>query len=227
MASGLTNAIRRWWYTPRIRSNVVTAVLAVGMLGLGLSVGGWTRACVNNACPSIARLKSVGYDPAQASKVYAADGRLITDLGEERRTLVPLARISPAAVAAFIVVEDKRFYGHQGVDWIRAVGAVRHTLMYLLTRQGRMQGFSTITMQLAGNLWPDVIDRQDRSPQRKLREMHVAFEIERSFDKDHILELYLNQINLGNGAFGIEAAAQRYFGKPAADLNVAEAATLA
>jgi len=227
MASGLSHAIRRWWYTPRIRSNVLTAMLALAMLGLGLVVGGWSRACGNNACPSIARLKSVGYDPAQASKVYAADGRLITDLGEERRTLVPLARISPAVVAAFVVVEDKRFYSHHGVDWVRAVGAVRHTLVYLLTRRGRVQGFSTITMQLAGNLWPDVIDRQDRSPQRKLREMHVAFEIERSFDKDHILELYLNQINLGNGAFGIEAAAQRYFGKPAAELNVAEAATLA
>jgi penicillin-binding protein 1A len=227
MASGLLHTIRRWWYTPRIRSNVLTALLAVAMLGAGLAFGGWTRACGNNACPSIARLKSVGYDPAQASKVYAADGRLITDLGEERRTLVPISRISAAAVAAFIVVEDKRFYAHHGVDWIRAVGAVRHTLVYLLTHRGRVQGFSTITMQLAGNLWPEVIDRQDRSLQRKLREMHVAFEIERSFDKDHILELYLNQINLGNGAFGIETAAQRYFGKPAAELNVAEAATLA
>jgi penicillin-binding protein 1A len=225
MASGFSHAVRRWWYTPRIRSNVLTAILALGMLGLGVAVGGWTRACGNNSCPSIARLKSVGYDPAQFSKDCATAGSSPT--GEERRTLVPLARISPAVVAAFVVVEDKRFYGHHGVDWIRAVGAVRHTLVYLLTRRGRVQGFSTITMQLAGNLWPDQIDRQDRSPQRKLREMHVAFEIERSFDKDRILELYLNQINLGNGAFGIETAAQRYFGKPAAELNVAEAATLA
>ncbi len=227
MASALTATLRRWWYTPRIRSNLIAAALAGLMLGLGLLVGAWTRACANNACPSIARLVTSGYDPAQASKVYAADGRLITDLGEERRTVIPMTQISPEAIAAFVVVEDKRFYEHGGVDWIRALGAIQRTVIYALTGQGRMQGFSTITMQLARNLWPDIISGQDRSIQRKLREIHVAYEIERNFPKDRILELYLNQINLGNGALGIEAAAERYFGKTARDLNVAEAATLA
>ena len=82
-------------------------------------------------------------------------------------------------------------------------------------------------MQLARNLLPEDISGQDRTPRRKLREMHVAFEMEAQFPKDKILELYLNQIDLGNRAFGVEAAAQRYFGKSARDLNVAEAATLA
>ena len=82
-------------------------------------------------------------------------------------------------------------------------------------------------MQLARNLLPEDISGQDRSIKRKLREMQVALEIERNFPKDKILELYLNQIDLGNRAFGVEAAAQRYFGKSARDLNVAEAATLA
>jgi penicillin-binding protein 1A len=227
MASALIAAFRRWWYTPRIRSNLITGALAAAMLGLGLLVGAWTRACANNACPSIARLVTSGYDPAQASKVYAADGRLITDLGEERRTVIPITQISPEAIAAFVVVEDKRFYEHGGVDWIRALGAIQRTVVYALTGRGRVQGFSTITMQLARNLWPDIISGQDRSIQRKLREIHVAYEIERNFPKDRILELYLNQINLGNGALGIEAAAERYFGKTARDLNVAEAATLA
>jgi penicillin-binding protein 1A len=226
MPSPLANTIRRWWYTPRIRSNVLTGLLAVGMLMFGVGVGAWTRACTNNACPSLVRI-TTRWDPAQASKVYAADGRLITDLGEERRTVIQLSQISPEAIAAFVVVEDKRFYDHGGVDWIRAFGAFRRTVVYALTGQGRVQGFSTITMQLARNLWPEDISGQDRSIKRKLREMHVAFELERSFAKDRILELYLNQINLGNGALGIEAAAQRYFGKSARDLNVAEAATLA
>jgi penicillin-binding protein 1A len=226
MASALTNTLLRWWYTPRIRSNSITAVLGGGALLTGLGLGAWSRACTNNACPSIATVTGQ-WDPAQASKVFAADGRLITDLGEERRTVVQLSQISPEAIAAFVVVEDKRFYEHGGVDWIRALGALRRTFIYALTRQGRMQGFSTITMQLARNLWPEDISGQDRSIKRKLREMHVAFELERSFSKDRILELYLNQINLGNGANGIEAAAQRYFGKSARDLNVAEAATLA
>jgi hypothetical protein len=82
-------------------------------------------------------------------------------------------------------------------------------------------------MQLAGNLWPEDINRQDRSLRRKLKEMHVAIEIERKYPKDKVLELYLNQINLGNRAYGVEAASQRYFGKSVRDVNVAEAAMLA
>lgn len=219
------NTLLRWWYTPRIRSTMLTALLSIGALGTGLTLGAWNRACANNACPSTARIGVS--DPAQASKVYAGDGRLITDLGEERRTLIQLNQISPAAIAAFVVVEDKRFYEHHGVDWVRAFGAIKSGLAYVLLGRGRLQGFSTITMQLARNLFPEDISGQDRTPRRKLREMHVAFELEAQFPKDKILELYLNQINLGNGAFGIEAAAQRYFGKSARDLNVAEAATLA
>lgn len=226
MSSALMNTLLRWWYTPRVRSNVITALLAIIMLLTGASMGAWSRACANNACPSIASVTGQ-WDPAQASKVYAADGRLITDLGEERRTVVQLSQISPEAIAAFVVVEDRRFFDHGGVDWVRVLGAIRRMVVYGLTGQGRIQGFSTITMQLARNLWPEDISGQDRSIKRKLREMHVAFELERSFPKEQILQLYLNQINLGNGANGIEAAAQRYFGKSARDLNIAEAATLA
>ena len=225
MAFRPIDTLLRWWFTPRIRSGILTAVLSLVMLGLGVTVAAWTRACANSACPSIAPLVQI-YDPAQASKVYAADGRLITDLGSERRTVVTLDQISPAAVAAFVVVEDKRFYEHEGVDWVRFLGALYRTTLYKLTGTGRLHGFSTITMQLAGNIFPE-IDRQDRSIKRKLREMHVAFEIEHNFEKPKVLEFYLNQINLGNGAFGVEAAAQRYFGKTARELNVAEAATLA
>ncbi|MFN8652004.1 MAG: PBP1A family penicillin-binding protein [Gemmatimonadales bacterium] len=225
MAPSPLNTVLRWWYTPRIRSTIITAVLSVAALGSGLLIGAWNRACANNACPSTAKIGLT--DPAQASKVYAADGRLITDLGEERRTVIGLSQISPPVVAAFVTVEDKRFYEHHGVDWYRAFGAVKATVTHLLLGSGRMQGFSTITMQLARNLFPDDISGQDRTPRRKLREMHVAFDLESQFKKDKILELYLNQINLGNGAFGVEAAAQRYFGKSARDLNVAEAATLA
>jgi penicillin-binding protein 1A len=199
---------------------LVTALLAMAAFGITLLVGAWTRACAGGACPSIAGLTN--YDPDQASKVYAADGRLITDFGLQRRTVVPLEQISPAVVAAFLAVEDKRFSRHHGIDWIRMVGAV------LSYRPGqRLQGFSTITMQLAGSLWPERIDRRQRTPTRKLREMRVALEIERNYSKDRILELYLNQIELGNRAFGVEAAALRYFGKSVKHLNVAEAALLA
>ncbi|MDP9145476.1 MAG: transglycosylase domain-containing protein, partial [Actinomycetota bacterium] len=212
--------LSRWWHTPRIRSWTITVVLAGAGFNLALLWGAWHRACLNNACPSVAT--AIGFDPDQASKVYAADGRLITDLGGERRTVVPLDQMSPAVIAAFLSVEDKRFYSHHGIDWIRVVGTVKNFVLF-----GQKAGASTITMQLAGNLWPDRLDRRDRTPRRKIREAQVALELENSFSKDRILELYLNQIDLGNRAYGIEAAAQRYFGKSARDLNVAEAATLA
>ena len=216
------NTLRRWWYTPRIRSNAFTLFLASVAFGAGFLSGAWRRACVGGACPSPAKLTQ-GYDPEQASKVFAADGRLVTDLGLERRTVISLNQMSPAVVAAFLTTEDKRFYQHHGVDWFRLLGAIKANVLH----GGVTQGFSTITMQLARNLWPEDISGQDRSIKRKIREVQVAFEIERLFPKDKILEFYLNQINLGNRAFGVEAAAQRYFGKSAHDLNVAEAATLA
>ncbi|HEX9893714.1 MAG TPA: PBP1A family penicillin-binding protein, partial [Gemmatimonadales bacterium] len=166
------------------------------------------------------------YDPDQASKVYAADGRLITDFGLQRRTVVALKEMSPAVTAAFLSVEDKRFYRHHGVDWLRVATSFARAPKSVLTGE-RLQGWSTITMQLAGNLWPEAINRRERTLRRKLREMRVALEIEKHYPKDKILELYLNQINLGNQAFGVETAAQRYFGKSVKYLNVAEAAMLA
>ncbi|MEO8448378.1 MAG: PBP1A family penicillin-binding protein [Gemmatimonadota bacterium] len=191
---------------------------------MSLLVSMWSNVCGGGACPSIAGL--VSYDPDQASKVYAADGRLVTDLGLERRTVVPLREMSPALIAAFLATEDRRFYDHNGVDWIRFFGSVKA----ILTLK-RVEGFSTITMQLARNLWPTEIDPHQRhgwaGVNRKIREARVAMEIEKTYPKDKILELYLNQINLGNGAYGVESAAQRYFGKSARQLNVAEAAMLA
>src|SRR4026207_2151922 len=209
--------------TRRTWKRVMLALGAIFIFGIALIAGAWNRACAGGSCPSIAVLSN--YDPDQASRVYAADGRLITDFGLQRRTVVPLKQMSTAVVAAFLAVEDRRFYRHHGIDWIRFFGALKSTIL------GNRQGFSTITMQLAGNLWPDQIDRRQRTGlkglSRKIREGRMALEIERNYSKDKILELYLNQIDLGNRAFGVEAAAQRYFGKSARSLNVAEAALLA
>ena len=131
--------------------------------------------------------------------------------------------MSPYVKAAFITTEDKRFYEHHGIDWYRVFGAIKNNLFKFRVAEG----FSTITMQLARNLWPEDISGRDKTLRRKLREAHVAREIEGKYSKDKILELYLNQIDLGNRAYGVEAASQRYFGKSVRDLNVAEAATLA
>ncbi len=221
LLSKIRDTLLRWWRTPKIRRGVLLSILGVTVFATALGVGIWVRACSGSRCPSIEGLDS--YDPDQASKVYAADGRLITDLGKERRTVVSIQEMSPAIVAAFLATEDKRFYQHSGVDWIRFFGAVKANIL----AGGVSEGFSTITMQLAGNLFPEDLNRRVRSYDRKIRESKVAREIEARYSKDKILELYLNQIDLGNRAFGVEAASQRYFGKSSRDLNVAEAATLA
>ncbi|MFN0178698.1 MAG: penicillin-binding protein 1A [Gemmatimonadales bacterium] len=225
MAPKVFTRLTRWWHSPNIRFRVLLTLGALVVFGVALVLGAWFNVCAPvGACPSIASLES--YDPDQASKVYAGDGRLVTDFGLERRTVVPLKQISPAVLAAFIATEDRRFYQHDGIDWVRFLGSLK-----TLLSGDRIQGFSTITMQLAGNLWPGQIDRRQRTGfagiTRKIREGRMAIEIERNYRKDKILELYLNQINMGNGAYGVETAAQRYFGKPARQLNVAEAAMLA
>jgi len=207
--------------SPRARRTIVVSLLAAVAFGFAVFAAAWNRACAGNSCPSIAELDA--YDPNQASKVYAADGRLITDLGQERRTVVPLGEMSPVVKAAFITTEDKRFYEHNGIDWYRVFGAIKNNLFEMRVAEG----FSTITMQLARNVWTEDISGRDKSLRRKLREAKVARDIEDKYPKDKILELYLNQIDLGNRAFGVEAASQRYFGKSVRDLNVAEAATLA
>jgi penicillin-binding protein 1A len=215
------SALKRVRLSPRARRSVLVGFLATVAFGLAVLVAAWSRACAGNSCPSIEELG--GYDPDQASKVYAADGRLITDLGLERRTVIPLGEMSPYVKTAFLATEDKRFYSHHGIDWVRVFGAIKTNVFQLRFAEG----FSTITMQLARNIWDEDISGSDKSLGRKLREAKVAREIERKYSKDKILEIYLNQIPLGNGAYGVEAASQRYFGKSVRDVNVAEAATLA
>src|SRR5947208_4162433 len=214
-----------WWHNPKTRRRVIAVAVLVAAYGLGLTYGAWTRVCAGEHCPSISRLNPAsagGNVQVQTSKIYAADGRLISELGAERRTVVPLGEIPMPVRQAFIATEDKRFYSHHGIDYWRILGAIKNDVLSM----GFAQGFSTITMQLARNIFPEEISRE-KTLTRKLKEARVAVEIERNFPKDTILQLYLNQINLGAGAHGVEAAAQIYFGKHARQLNVAEAATLA
>ncbi|HEY8310249.1 MAG TPA: transglycosylase domain-containing protein, partial [Gemmatimonadaceae bacterium] len=201
------------------RLGVVFTILVL-TFGVGLIYSTWVLVCDGDRCPSIQALDQ--YTPKQTSKLYAVDGRFIAELGTERRTLVKLSEIPKIVQDAFVVTEDKRFYSHSGIDWYRAAGALAHDL-----KSGHYtQGFSTITMQLARNIFPERISRE-KTIIRKIKEAKVAREIESKYSKAKILELYLNQINLGNGAYGVETASQRYFGKSVRDLNIAEAATLA
>jgi penicillin-binding protein 1A len=191
-----------------------------GAIGAGAVGGAWAVICRNGRCPSIAALEA--YVPAQTSKVYAADGRFITELGLERRTLMRLQDIPKHVRDAIVITEDKRFYSHNGIDFIRIFGALARNVK----AGSYVQGFSTITMQLARNVFSDRISRE-KTLLRKIKEGRVATAIEQRYSKDKILELYLNQVYLGNGAYGVETASQRYFGKSVRDVTVAEAAVLA
>lgn len=159
--------------------------------------------------------------PAQSSLVLARDGSWIGEIGREWRTVVSLRTLPKYVPQAFIAVEDQRFYQHDGVDLVGVAGALKDAL------RGRVRGASTITQLLVGNMHPDVIDRSDRTIGRKLREQQAAREMERHYSKDQILEAFLNQIHFGRRYYGIESAARHYFGKPAARLTLAEAASLA
>jgi penicillin-binding protein 1A len=205
---------------PKLVRSVVLALTFLVAFGGGVAFASWVLVCNSGRCPSVQILDT--YTPRQTSKVYAADGRFITEVGLERRTLVKISEIPKVVKDAFVLTEDKRFYEHSGIDWIRVPGAALRNL-----RAGSWeQGFSTITMQLARNVFPERISRE-KNLVRKVKEAKVARQIEERYSKDKILELYLNQINLGNGAYGVETASQRYFGKSVHDLNLAEAAMLA
>lgn len=159
--------------------------------------------------------------PAQTSVIFARDGSMIGEIGKESRFNVPLRTLPRYVGQAFVAVEDQRFYQHDGVDLMGVAAAIKDNLL------GDRRGASTITQQLVGNMHPDIVDRRDRSLSRKLREQAAAREMEKHYSKDQILEAYLNQIDYGHGWRGIEMAARHYFGKGAAQLTLAEAASLA
>jgi penicillin-binding protein 2D len=157
----------------------------------------------------------------QSSLVLARDGSIIGEIGKEIRTNLSIKSMPKYLPQAFVAVEDHRFYQHDGVDVVGIAGALKDNIF------GERRGASTITQQLVGNMHPDLIDRTDKSIGRKLAEQSAAREMERHYTKDQILEGYLNQISFGHGWFGVEAAAQHYFGKSAAKLSLPEAAALA
>ncbi len=193
---------------------VVVLVLIVGAVVL------WQR-CGLRGCPDVHEL--AGYVPDEASVVLDHDGKEIGKLYLVQRVVVPLDSLPDYVGKAFVAVEDQRFWEHHGVDWRRVPGAV----LANLRAGGVEQGFSTITMQLARNVFPEKLPAQRRTIWRKLGEMRVAEEIEDVYTKKQILSMYLNQIYFGNGAWGIEAASQEYFGRPASELTLAQAALLA
>jgi penicillin-binding protein 1A len=216
---------------PRLKKFLLRATLAgagLGLLGVLVFSVWWTWfLCSDETCPSIEQFAE--YKPAEPARLYAADGRYVGEIGLERRSVVRLEQIPRHVVDAFVITEDKRFYRHAGVDYVRVFGAI----VANLKAGGLSEGFSTITMQLARNIFPAQLPSRSKAGSaynnivRKFREAKVARRLEQRFPKERILELYLNQIALGAGAYGVEAASQRYFGRPVSEITVAEGAMLA
>ena len=147
---------------PRLTRSLAVVVVFLTSFVVGLGYAAWALVCRAGACPSADVLDQ--YQPRQTSKLYAADGRFIAELGLERRTLLKIDQIPPLVRNAFVMVEDKRFYRHSGVDWFRVPGA----LWADIKQRAFVEGFSTITMQLARNIFPERLTR-DKSPVRKLK----------------------------------------------------------
>ena len=168
--------------------------------------------------PDVSNLRF--YEPSETTRIYSCDGVPIATLFKENRTYLKLEEMSPYVPKAIVAVEDSRFYTHKGVD---PVGVAR-ALVYDITHRGSApQGASTITMQLARNLFLS----QSQDLERKVKEMLLAMQIEKKFTKSEILELYLNQIYFGGGAYGVQQACKTYYNKNCKDLTLAEAALIA
>ena len=202
-----------------MRRTLKIVLFAVPLLLLTGFAWLWFAPCGLGGCAPVSELERF---QAEGSELLDANGRPFGTLATVNRRVVPLDSLPPYLPQAFLAVEDRRFYQHGGVDWQRFLGA-----LFTNVKAGSVEeGGSTITMQLARNLFPEHLPYRERSIRRKAMEVRVARQIERALSKEKILELYLNHIYLGEGAYGVEAASRVYFGKSAAELSVAEAAVL-
>ena len=188
---------------------LLSVILVIGIL--------WSY---SNNIPDYHFLKS--YKPPVSSKVYSREGELVADFSTEKRVFVPFSSIPKNVINAFLSAEDKNFFSHPGVDAKGVLRAFVNNISNIISSK-RLEGASTITQQVAKNF----LLTNEVSINRKIKEAILAFRIERALSKERILELYLNQIYLGSGAYGVAAASMEYFDKSIKDLNYSEAALLA
>ena len=191
---------------------MITACVACGLL-----LFTFLFAIVYAQLPDMTSLRT--YQPKLPLKIWSADGQLLAEYGEERRDYVPIQELPRQVKLAILAAEDSDFYEHSGVD----LSGIGRALVTNIITGRKGQGGSTITMQVARNCFLS----SEKSYMRKLYEIAIATKLEHELTKDQILEIYVNQIYLGQRAYGFGSASQTYFGKPLKDLSVGEAATLA
>ena len=202
----------------RIIKNILILILSIGLLTtFTLLAILWA---FSNHLPDYKFLKN--YKPPVSSKVYSGNGELVSDFSSEKRIFVPYNVIPPIVINSFLSAEDKNFFSHPGVDAKGVIRAVINNISNIISSR-RLEGASTITQQVAKNF----LLTNEVSLNRKIKEAILAFRIERALSKERILELYLNQIYLGEGTYGVASASLEYFDKPISELNYEEAALLA
>ena len=202
----------------RLIKKILILLITVGLgLFVSIIVILWTY---SNKLPDYKFLKN--YKPSVSSKLYSGGGELVSDFSSEKRIFVPYNAIPKKIIHAFLSAEDKNFFSHPGVDAKGIIRAVLRNISNIIYEK-RLEGASTITQQVAKNF----LLSNEVSLNRKIKEAILAFRIERALSKERILELYLNQIYLGQGAYGIASASLEYFDKPISKLDYAEASLLA
>ncbi len=202
----------------RFIKNIFILVLSTGLFaGISLLAVLWA---FSSNLPDYKFLKN--YKPPVSSKVYSGEGQLVNDFSTEKRIFIPYDAIPSRVINSFLSAEDKNFYSHPGVDAKGVLRAIINNISNVVASK-RLEGASTITQQVAKNF----LLTNEVSFNRKLKEAILAFRIERALSKERILELYLNQIYLGEGSYGVASASLEYFDKPISELNYAEAALLA
>ena len=202
----------------RILKNIFILLISIGLLS-GIIIFSILWAFSSNL-PDYKFLK--GYKPPVSSKVYSGEGELVNDFSTEKRIFVPYEAIPIKVINAFLSAEDKNFFSHPGVDAKGVLRAIVNNISNIVASR-RLEGASTITQQVAKNF----LLTNEVSINRKLKEAILAFRIERALSKERILELYLNQIYLGEGTYGVASASLEYFDKPINELKYIEAALLA
>ena len=195
----------------------IICMVVVALVVAAAAGAGWFAYRLSRDLPTISEMQNI--EQPLASKVLDKDGRLVYEFSIERRTWVPIGKIPLNLQNAVIATEDRKFYKHWGIDIRRILGAAVANVL----RVKAAQGGSTITQQLARNLYLTA----KKSMVRKIREALTAIQLESCYTKREILELYLNQVYLGGGAWGVEAASEQYFSKHVKDLDLNECATLA
>ena len=198
-----------------MKVSIFKYIIFLSVAALGILTGGFFA--LVKGVPQIEEIK--GYIPAHGTKVYADDDTLIGKFNIEKGEYITLSRIPENLIRAVVAVEDSRFWLHKGIDFLAIIRAITKDIV-----AGKIkEGASTITQQLA----KVVFLSPERTIVRKLKEATLAYRLESNLTKEEILELYLNKIYFGHGAYGIEMAAKAYFGKSASDVTLAEAAVLA